>query len=47
MTVRILAALCILLTALLVRENERARQAEEWAEAVAAEAEAWLEEATR
>ena len=43
----VLAFLCVLLVALLMRENARARRAEQWAEAVAAEAEAWIEEAAR
>lgn len=47
MTARVLFAACVLLAAMLVRENARARRAEEWADAVAAEAEAWIEEATR
>ena len=47
MTARALFAACLVLVALLVRENARARRASAWAEAVAAEAEAWIEEAAR
>ena len=47
MTARVLFAACVLLVALLVRESARARRAEQWADTVAAEAEAWIEEAAR
>ena len=47
MTARVLIAACAILAALLVRENARARRAEQWADAVANEAVALLEEATR